>query len=77
MASAIAPAPGPVTTKLHFSVRADAVLTMTWADAEDRAERELRWTFVVEGPGAGAMADVIDGVIAEQFQRLGDRLDAH
>ena len=59
------------------AMAADAVLTMTWADAEDRAERELRWTFVVEGPGAGAMADVIDGVIAEQFQRLGDRLDAH
>ena len=58
------------------SIGADAVLTMTWPDPEDGAERELRWTFVVQGAGAGAMADVIDGVIAEQFQRLGDRLNA-
>ena len=54
---------------------ADAVLTMTWADPEGGAERELRWTFVVQGPGVGGMAEVIDGVIAEQFRRLGDRLD--
>ena len=62
---------GPLQT-----MGADAVLTMTWADPESGAERELRWTFVVQGAGAGAMADVIDGVIAEQFQRLGDRLNA-
>ena len=55
---------------------ADAVLTMTWPDPEAGADRELRWTFVVQGQGVGAMADVIDGVIAEQFQRLGDRLNA-
>lgn len=54
---------------------ADAVLTMTWADPADGAERLLRWTFVVNGPGTGAMADAIDGVLAEQFRRLGDRLD--
>jgi hypothetical protein len=35
----------------------------------------LRWTFVVNGPGTGAMADAIDGVMSEQFRRLGDRLD--
>jgi predicted Rossmann-fold nucleotide-binding protein len=35
----------------------------------------LRWTFVVSGPGTGTMADVIDGVMTEQFRRLGDRLD--
>ena len=58
------------------AIGADAVLTMTWADPDNGTERELRWTFVVQGPGAGAMADVIDGVIAEQFQRLGDRLNA-
>ncbi len=54
---------------------ADAVLTMTWSDPTDGGERVLRWTYVVNGPGTGAMADVIDGVLAEQFRRLGDRLD--
>lgn len=54
---------------------ADAVLTMTWADPPDGGERVLRWTFVVNGPGTGAMADAIDGVMTEQFRRLGDRLD--
>ncbi|MFN7621462.1 MAG: hypothetical protein ACK5RN_15265 [bacterium] len=54
---------------------ADAVLTMTWSDPPEGGERVLRWTFVVSGPGTGAMADVIDGVMTEQFRRLGDRLD--
>ena len=54
---------------------ADAVLTMTWSDPADGGERVLRWTFVVNGPGTGAMADAIDGVMTEQFRRLGDRLD--
>lgn len=54
---------------------ADAVLTMTWADPPEGGERVLRWTFVVSGPGTGAMADAIDGVMTEQFRRLGDRLD--
>jgi hypothetical protein len=54
---------------------ADAVLTMTWSDPPEGGERMLRWTFVVNGPGTGAMADVIDGVMTEQFRRLGDRLD--
>lgn len=58
------------------AVGADAVLTMTWADPEGPAQRELRWTFMVQGPGVGAMAETIDGVIAEQFRRLGDHLDA-
>lgn len=57
------------------SIGADAVLTMTWADAEDGPGRVLKWTFVVTGPGAGAMADAIDGVMAEQFGRLADHLD--
>ena len=55
---------------------ADAVLTMTWAEAEGGSARTLKWTFVVEGAGTGAMADVIDGVMAEQFRRLGDHLAA-
>lgn len=54
---------------------ADAVLTMTWSDPPDGGERVLRWTFVVSGPGTGAMADAIDGVMTEQFRRLGDWLD--
>ena len=54
---------------------ADAVLTMTWSDPTDGGERVLRWTYVVSGPGTGAMADVIDAVLAQQFRRLGDRLD--
>jgi hypothetical protein len=54
---------------------ADAVLTMTWSDPPEGGERVLRWTFGVNGPGTGAMADVIDGVMTEQFRRLGDRLD--
>jgi len=54
---------------------ADAVLTMTWSDPPEGGERLLRWSYVVNGPGAGAMADVIDSVMTEQFRRLGDRLD--
>lgn len=52
------------------SIGADAVLTMTWADAADGPGRTLKWTFVVTGSGAGAMADAVDGVMAEQFGRL-------
>ena len=57
------------------SVGADAVLTMTWADPEGDAPRLLRWTYVVTGPGTGAMAEAIDGVMTEQFARLGAHLD--
>lgn len=58
------------------SIGADAVLTMTWAEAPDGTGRRLKWTFVVSGPGAGAMADAIDAVITEQFGRLADHLSA-
>lgn len=51
------------------SMGVDAVLTMTWVDAAEGG-RTLKWTFVVNGPGAGAMADPVDGVMAEQFGRL-------
>lgn len=57
------------------SIGADAVLTMTWADDADGAARTLKWTYVVSGPGAGAMADAIDGVLAEQFGRLAAYLE--
>lgn len=55
---------------------ADAVLTISWADAEDGATRLLKWTFVVSGQGVGAAADPIDSVIGEQFSRLADHLAA-
>ena len=58
------------------SIGADAVLTMTWADAADGPARTLKWTFVVTGPGAGAMAEAIDGVMSEQFGRLAAHLSA-
>lgn len=58
------------------SIGADAVLTMSWAEAEGVPGRTLKWTFVVAGPGAGVMADPIDGVIGEQFGRLADHLSA-
>jgi hypothetical protein len=52
------------------SMGVDAVLTMSWADPAEGQGRTLKWTFVVNGPGAGAMADPVDGVMAEQFARL-------
>ncbi len=58
------------------SIGADAVLTMTWAEADGGASRILKWTFVVTGPGAGAMADPVDAVIGEQFGRLAAHLSA-
>lgn len=57
------------------SIGADALLTMTWTDAPSGTGRTLKWTFVVSGPGAGAMADAIDAVTSEQFGRLADHLD--
>ena len=58
------------------SIGADAVLTMSWADAEGGAARTLKWTFVVAAPGAGPLADPVDAVMAEQFGRLADHLTA-
>lgn len=56
-------------------IGADAVLTVSWSDADGGSGRLLKWTFVVSGPGAGAMADPVDSVMAEQFGRLADHLD--
>ena len=58
------------------SIGADAALTMTWAEAADGPARTLKWSFVVTGPGAGAMAEAIDGVMSEQFGRLAAHLSA-
>lgn len=57
-------------------IGADAILTMSWAGASGGSERTLKWTFVVNGPGAGAMAEAIDAVTGEQFARLADHLSA-
>jgi len=56
------------------SLGADAVLTVTWAPAPEGQGRLLKWTFVVVGPGAGALADPVEGVMAEQFGRLAEHL---
>ena len=56
-------------------IGADAVLTISWADAPGGTGRTLKWTFVVNGPGAGAMADAVDAVTGEQFGRLAAHLD--
>ncbi|MBA4803437.1 MAG: SRPBCC family protein [Brevundimonas sp.] len=55
---------------------ADAVLTISWAEAETGSARLLKWSFVVSAPGAGALAEPVDAVIGEQFARLADHLDA-
>jgi hypothetical protein len=57
-------------------IAADAMLTMSWADTQGGGGRTLKWTFVVNGPGAGAMADAVDAVTGEQFGRLADHLSA-
>lgn len=49
---------------------ARAVLTMSWADPAEGQARRLRWSFVAEGPGAGSLADAVEGVMSEQFARL-------
>ncbi|MBU2380692.1 MAG: SRPBCC family protein [Alphaproteobacteria bacterium] len=56
------------------SVGAAAVLTVSWADTPGADARRLKWTYVVNGPGVGAMADPIEGVLAEQFTRLATSL---
>ena len=49
---------GPLRGK---ATRAD--LTVAWA------ETGVTWTFVIEGPGVGAMADPVHGVMEAGFQR--------
>lgn len=44
-----------------------AVLTVTWPPAN--AGWTPTWEMVVEGPGLGAMADGVDGVMGAGFQR--------
>ena len=56
-------------------IGADALLTISWADTPGGTGRTLKWTFVVNGPGAGAMADAVDAVTGEQFGRLAAHLD--
>lgn len=49
-----------------LATRAD--LTFSWQDAG--VGTMVTMTFVVEGPGLGAMADPVDGVMSVQFARL-------
>lgn len=58
------------------SMGAAAILTMSWAEAGEGNARLLKWTFVVHAPEAGAVAEVVDGVMAEQFGRLVAHLNA-
>ena len=53
----------------------NALLTMTWADAPDGG-RLLKWSFVVSGLGTGALADPVDAVLGEQFNRLAGHLQS-
>jgi len=59
------------------SLGADAVLTISWGEADGGSARLLKWTFVARAPQAGAMAEAVDGVKAEQFDRLAARLVRH
>jgi hypothetical protein len=52
------------------SDRAD--LTVSSTQEGDR--RHLRWEFVIEGQGVGAMADAVDGVMGAGFNRFVDYL---
>lgn len=47
------------------ATRAD--LTVTWPGAN--RGWEPTWVFVVEGPGLGAMADAVDGVMGQGYRR--------
>jgi hypothetical protein len=51
-----------------------AVLTMTWPTPH--GVRSPTWEMVVEGPGLGAMADAVDGVMGAGFQRWVRYLEA-
>lgn len=58
------------------SMPAHTILTMTWGDTDGGAARLLKWTFVVRGFQTGAVAEAVDGVMAEQFGRLVAHLNA-
>lgn len=58
------------------SMGADAILTVTWADAEGGAARLLKWTFVVRGAEVGVLADPVHGVMQEAFAGLVRHIEA-
>lgn len=45
-----------------------AELVVEWPPAN--RDGQITWTFVVEGPGVGAMADTVDGVMGAGFNRF-------
>lgn len=47
---------------------ASAVWTLSWSPAEG-GRQALDWTYRVRGPGVGAYADAVDGVMRGQFER--------
>lgn len=55
-------------------IGAQAVLTLSWAPVEGQPMRRLRWTFVVDGSGSGAMAEPVHAVMEQQFGRMADHL---
>ncbi|MGV3578808.1 hypothetical protein [Brevundimonas sp.] len=55
---------------------ADAILTMSWADAEGGSSRLFKWTLVVRGAEVGAMADPVHGVMQGAFAGLVRRIEA-
>lgn len=58
------------------SMGADAILTTSWAEVDEGNARLLKWTFFVRGYQTGAVAEAVDGVMAEQFGRLVAHLNA-
>ncbi|MBL0948208.1 hypothetical protein [Brevundimonas sp.] len=55
-----------------MATRADLVVTYALVNGVVRTT----WTFVVEGPGVGAMADPVDGVMGGGFTRWTAHMDA-
>lgn len=60
---------GPLRT---MATRAELVVTYALVDGVVRPS----WTFIVEGPGVGALAEPVDGVIGGGFARWIAHMDA-
>lgn len=56
----------------EMATRAELVVTYAWVDGVGVAN----WTFIVEGPGVGAMAEPVDGVMGGGFARWIAHMDA-
>lgn len=58
------------------SMPAHTILTMTWGDMDGGSARLLKWTFVVRGFQTGAVAEAVDGVMQDAFNRLVRQVEA-